>query len=101
MPDGTKVIVVPMKSAISGFMRRLILLLAVYAVFVAGALTLHWYAGTQNSATAQSLRTWNLAHDPENVKQYHRGYTDWVMSGEILGLAACGVLGRPVLWGTG
>jgi len=99
MPDGAKMIVVPMRSAILGFVRRSIFILAIYAVFVACELAFHWYVGTQHSATAQSLRTWYLERDPDNGKQIHRGYADWEEPATFLGLATGIVLGRSWMWG--
>jgi hypothetical protein len=98
-PHGGKVIVVPIKLAIHGFLRRTAWILAIYAVFAAGAVTLHWYAGTRQSQSAQSLRAWYLEHDQANGKQYHRGYTDWVEPATILGLATGIVLARSWMWG--
>jgi len=59
---------------------------------------LHWYAGTQSSPTAHSLRAWYLQHDPHNGKAYHRGYADWHIPAEILGFLAGIILARSWMW---
>jgi len=78
--------------------KRTALILAVFAVFAAVEIYFHWYAGTQSSSTAHSLRDWYLHHDSYNGKAYHRGYTDWDTPAEVLGLAAGIILARSRIW---
>jgi hypothetical protein len=96
--DGTTVIVVPLRAALWGFARRCLVILGLYAVFAAGTLAVHRYAAAARTPTAQALRRWYLQHDPDNGKPYHRGYCDWVMPCEILGVAAGIVLARSWVW---
>jgi hypothetical protein len=97
--DRAKVIVVPLRSALLGFARRSILILAVYVAFATAELSFHWYAGTKNSPTAHSFRAWYLEHDPDNDKPYHKGYMDWHTPAEILGIATGIILARSWMWG--
>jgi hypothetical protein len=96
--DGTTVIVVPLRYALSGFARRCVVILAFYAVFAVSTVAIHRYAAAGRTPTAQALRRWYLERDPLNGKPYHRGYYDWVIPCEILGIAAGIVLGRSWMW---
>ena len=48
---------------------------------------LHWYAGTQNTPTANSWRQWHSAQ-AQNGKQYHSSFVDLILPAVLLGLAA-------------
>jgi hypothetical protein len=97
-PDSGEVIIIPLRSALLGFARRSILILAIYAAFATAELCFHWYAGTQSSPTAHIFRAWYLEHDPDNGKPYHRGYMDWDTPTEILGFATGIILARSWMW---
>jgi len=65
-----------------------------YLVVAAAEAYLHWYAGTQHTSTADSLKEWYLYHDPRNDKAYHEGSADLILPAIALGLAAGGVTAR-------
>jgi hypothetical protein len=69
---------------------RLAILGVVIAYFVVGSLEayLHWYAGTQDTPKAHSLREWYLYRDPINDKPNHEGFIDLIVPAIALGLAA-------------
>jgi TRAP-type C4-dicarboxylate transport system permease large subunit len=47
---------------------------------------LHWYAGTQNTSTAHSMKEWYSAQDPQNGKEYHSSFVDLIFPAILLGL---------------
>ncbi len=55
---------------------------------------LHWYAGTQSTPTARSLRGWYSYQDALNGKAYRQGFVDLIVPAIILGLAAGCVTAR-------
>jgi hypothetical protein len=78
--------------------KRSALILAVFAIFASVEIYFHWYAGTQNTSTAHSLKTWYLQRDSYSGKADLRGYTDWDIPAEVLGLAAGIILARSRIW---
>src|SRR5207248_1451965 len=75
---------------------RLAILGVVIAYLVVGGTDayLHWYAGTQNTATAHSWKEWYSAHDPQNVKEYDASFVDLILPAIFLGLASGFVTAR-------
>ena len=71
----------------------------VIAYLVAGSVEayIHWYAGTQDTPTAHSLREWYLSRDPINDKPYHAGFADLILPAIVLGLAAGALTARRSL----
>jgi len=56
--------------------------------------SLHWYAGTQDTPTAHSLKEWYLYRDPQNGKVTHIFDVDILLPAIVLGLAAGGLSAR-------
>lgn len=75
------------------FIMRLAVLGVVIAYLVVGGaeVYLHWYAGTQNTSAAHSMKAWYSAQDPDNGKEYHSSFVDLILPAILLGLI-CGVL---------
>ena len=73
-------------------MRLAILGVLVSYLAVAGTEAyLHWYAGTQDTSAAYSMKAWYSAQDPQNGKEYHSSYVDLILPAILLGLVS-GVL---------
>jgi hypothetical protein len=92
--DDVEITVIPLRSVIIGFARRSILILAVYFAFATVELYLHWYAGTQNTPTAHSLRTWYLQHEQYSGKTINGGSADFYTPATLLGLILGWILAR-------
>ncbi len=79
-------------------MRRAILLTAcLYVAVAAVEIVLHWYAGTQDTTFAHSLKEWYLSRDPHNDKPYDAGLCDHIIPAIIVGLGMGGfTASRPL-----
>ena len=78
--------------------RSTILLVACVYVAVAGVeVFVHWYAGTQNTRAADSVKEWYLYRSEGNDKPIHAGLLDHIFPAVILGLAVGGVTARRPL----
>jgi hypothetical protein len=71
-----------------------ILIVAAYLVFAAAEIYLHWYAGTQDTPTAHSLRTWYLQHEQYSGKTINGGSADYYTPATLLGLILGWILAR-------
>jgi hypothetical protein len=69
---------------------RLAILGVVIAYLAVGAADVywHWYAGTRDTPSAHSLKSWYLYQDPRNGKANHAGLADLICPAVVLGLAA-------------
>jgi hypothetical protein len=78
---------------------RLAILGVVIAYLVVGSVEayIHWYAGTQDTPKAHSLREWYLYRDPINDKPNHAGFADLIFPAIALGLAAGALTARQSL----
>jgi hypothetical protein len=78
---------------------RLAILGVVIACLVVGGIEAywHWYAGTQDTPKAHSLREWYIYRDPISDKPYHAGFVDLIFPAIALGFAAGALTARQSL----
>src|SRR5271154_5713693 len=96
-----KVIIIPLNRAFYlSFVKRSALILVVFSLFACVEIYLHWYAGTQNTPAAHSLKDWYLRTEfphgkPSNM---NRADADYSFPATILGIIVGIILARSWIW---